>query len=1304
MSNQLTEMAHIKSLFGTWMSTIRLNSYENYTDINRVGEHLSRQLINKIYGFQLEDLNRVKANFPGLDIGDDKTDLIAYQVTSRVDNKKILESLKTVVAQKYNDTFTNGIRFLILNDTEKVSFGPKAKKMPAGVLSTFKLEDDIIYPKDLIKKIEDIYESEADLIKFNQIKLLLEKDLILKPTGKPEANTGSENKKLAELLAAALEKLATNKEDSVNISTEFFHGDLKVPAIKVASPRKELVEEYWKKLSAHDVLWLRGAPSTGKTSIAFLLAEKSPESMLWIECRDVPDSQLMEHIIRSLCSHLNIPIQKYFRETIEKISVALPAQATIVLNDIAETVPNKVLQQQLGEFLSLASSQGVQLLVTSNYAIPSDMASTYDLDVDPVEVPPFEEQDTDVFLESLGADEHTASLFAGIVTQTTQGHPLLVQSAGKYLQEKSWLLDEEVIRTMFSGKFGDAVEHDIYERVLAHTAGAETRELLYRLRHVVGSFDMSTIQEVSAIEPAISHPAEKINQVKGIWLQETATGSFQLSPLIKTLDGNTDQGLKRKIYSQLAIKILSKKNISQIEAFTVIFYFMQAGEYNRAAYTLFNVLTIFSGKPELFFDWGFDLFWWNKPFPEEVSAFLKVQIRVLQITAAMRAKKDATFLINDLKNINEKEDAGVLGKAMVNLLFFQLKYASEPIASFAHLVESKERFKEIKDSPVHIDFFDDEFLNSIWFVFTNIHTKEDYTEWLRLFRLVEAPADVTDPNNNELYAMAGVSIYRNAVLINKESGTDIPALLHYLVKTFNETGLTLLAAYAMSSLAKYLIEQNKDWEAAIELTKTYGDVLNADPLYKFLVYQEITSRFFNNGEPDKARFYFDEIGDFEPSAFYTEYLDHLIAGMQLVHSEDPERSGLMAKKALDFALEGKPILVDDKVKLYGEAAIAATRDKDFNHAMELYESGYLLLLENFNNSEEHQALVIRYGNAIKYVTELIEYGKADSFSKGKFVKPEVGFFFRSNVELLAGGFYFDERKFIVSMGLQASFEALGNLSKAKVWAYKSFELSGELSEVKFLAAAQANLFYLVEDRQFTQAYNIQAYIDSYYHKLKRSYEEGTIADEGLKTFVHDFNPDDLTIYVFILLPITLSFSLDIIFGRVTGTEYQKMIDDAFSMGKYQVQDEDSLSFIKMLFEKILIGKISYTQMQELFENYKGPFKYIFYVIGCILLSSFSNAVDSAHLQLAIINDLDLALEKTGNMHRFCITKYILEFWKQKAITHSGEFSGREHFLGKGFTLVEKAEWKLKIRTLFRVLADHLKLRLSADQEKYLESK
>jgi hypothetical protein len=117
---------------------------------------------------------------------------------------------------------------------------------------------------------------------------------------------------------------------------------------------------------------------------------------------------------------------------------------------------------------------------------------------------------------------------------------------------------------------------------------------------------------------------------------------------------------------------------------------------------------------------------------------------------------------------------------------------------------------------------------------------------------------------------------------------------------------------------------------------------------------------------------------------------------------------------------------------------------------------------------------------------------------------------------------------------------------------------------------QTNLFYLVQDRQFRQAYNIQAYLDAFYNRLKQKASDGETIDEGLKNILQTLNVNDLGVYFFVLLPIAFSFSHDIAYDRIRREQYQMMIDDAFSCDQYVVKDIASFTFAKQLFERIML--------------------------------------------------------------------------------------------------------------------------------------
>ncbi len=162
----------VSELLGTWIAKIRLNTALDFYDINKVAEDLSCNLLNVIYDLELYNLNKDKPNHPAIDLGD-KTNKIAFQITSRTDAKKFHENIKTFETDYYG-TYLNGIRFLVLN-AEEIKFGNY--KYP----SLFNKKDHVLTDKTLIQKISEIYDSE-DFIKTDKILALLEHEIGIKET------------------------------------------------------------------------------------------------------------------------------------------------------------------------------------------------------------------------------------------------------------------------------------------------------------------------------------------------------------------------------------------------------------------------------------------------------------------------------------------------------------------------------------------------------------------------------------------------------------------------------------------------------------------------------------------------------------------------------------------------------------------------------------------------------------------------------------------------------------------------------------------------------------------------------------------------------------------------------------------------------------------------------------------------------------------------------------------------------------------------------------------------------------------
>lgn len=135
-------------------SAVGLSNSSGLTDINNFSEDFFCNLLNKIFGLNLTNLNTIKLNHPSIDLGD-PGNKISFQVTSDGSSKKIKETIKKFDEHSLSSSF-NRLRFMIISNKK-----PLAKKIPGPQNVIFNPADDIICLTDLVqiirnKKINEI--------------------------------------------------------------------------------------------------------------------------------------------------------------------------------------------------------------------------------------------------------------------------------------------------------------------------------------------------------------------------------------------------------------------------------------------------------------------------------------------------------------------------------------------------------------------------------------------------------------------------------------------------------------------------------------------------------------------------------------------------------------------------------------------------------------------------------------------------------------------------------------------------------------------------------------------------------------------------------------------------------------------------------------------------------------------------------------------------------------------------------------------------------------------------------------------
>ncbi len=191
----ITEMLNI------FRSEVKVFSERGLMNINKHSENFMKRVLNITYDYELENLNKGKINYPGIDLGD-TVESVAYQITSTRKSDKIDNTLSKCLKYKHYETFKI-IKVFILT-SKQTSYTLTVNAEPHF---TFTPEKNIFDFDDLLNDIEDLNPTRTKGL-YDYIKSELQ------PTIEAIRTDKSEDKKTLLETTSALDKIAM---------TNFFH-------------------------------------------------------------------------------------------------------------------------------------------------------------------------------------------------------------------------------------------------------------------------------------------------------------------------------------------------------------------------------------------------------------------------------------------------------------------------------------------------------------------------------------------------------------------------------------------------------------------------------------------------------------------------------------------------------------------------------------------------------------------------------------------------------------------------------------------------------------------------------------------------------------------------------------------------------------------------------------------------------------------------------------------------------------------------------------------------------------------------
>lgn len=192
---------------------IKSRTKKGLYDLNKQSEPFFRDLLNQVYGWDLENLNQIQWNYPAIDLGD-PTKSVCVQVTAQSDSTKIHGTIKKFVEKALYNEYERLI-VLIVTDKKSYTFKPDTKEK-----FTFDAKRDILDVDDVLSKIEtlplasleDIHDFLATELSAVVSVLADKSSLLAQAEAKIELPPSNANK-LFDFLQYTPEELAQGRED-----------------------------------------------------------------------------------------------------------------------------------------------------------------------------------------------------------------------------------------------------------------------------------------------------------------------------------------------------------------------------------------------------------------------------------------------------------------------------------------------------------------------------------------------------------------------------------------------------------------------------------------------------------------------------------------------------------------------------------------------------------------------------------------------------------------------------------------------------------------------------------------------------------------------------------------------------------------------------------------------------------------------------------------------------------------------------------------------------------------------------------
>jgi|GEM_PF-2678760 len=995
----------------------------------------------------------------------------------------------------------------------------------------------------------------------------------------------------------------------------------------------------------------------------------------------------------SIMQRLQISIKDYNPEVI------------IIVN-----IPQLKKDSRLLAFLiQISQESSIKIITSSRFTLPTIIKSYPNIILKTV--PDFTIEDVKEIIRSYNQPNEIEVKYVSFILSISSKNPAIIASLCAFFDTKQWTIDINDFTRVINGGFDNEFQIELNEELHNTVTDPLNRELLNRLQLHIGSFDRKIVELTGRVSPEVPEFNSRFLRLIGTWILPSSTDQYVISPLLQIINnGNPDLSIptSKNINIVLAENIIRKKTLNQYDFQNIILYYMRANKPNEAGYFYVRFMIVAIDNIEYVKSSLLSYYWIDIPLPDEMDVKLKIQIRFFQIHFLRSVNRDISYILTELEGLSTKAEIGT-DSFLVNSLLGTVY--SNPLElnpkSFRYLLEAHKNLNYIEAEMLEYIQKSRNDIDMLWFIFSQIVSQSDIDGWVSLLDSTIKTHDLMDLESSEMYEATTFFFFRrfkeNASKEIEEKqncdqylivlGNLLDKLRPYRLEETNlQTSCLVIQLYDLLGLKKNAFEYFLVEIKAFEKNE-----------HKAILYFGIfTTLLFENKEIFKSLLT-DEVESILESTVKkklgsTIILDGLCVLTSYYKDIDIKKSLYYSELAYDYSIKDEQDFeVISQTLIAGEYAIALWVNNKTEECVKILDIGFNKLLSIVSDDDKYKVLVLKYGILIRYIAL---QNKKDEDS---YVIPEIGMFFLNPNPDKMIEIYDPIRDYFICHFMFEIHKTFNENGKIKEWALRSYNLAKEISNNPFSKLMIFYIPYLIENKLYEDVVNV-IYIDKeeierkktgksrYSELMKRIQPEREFSEEIIPTGNFTSEEDVLIIYIIPMLINALNYFQE-------NQNDKKYIDEITQILKNHIAFLLNKSFIEeciYILENFINNKAVIDYNCSL-KNNSNALKCIVY-----LLSSLSqNEIKAFELQMSIIVYLDKSFNIFEYEKDMLLYTFFKTFWLNRINEHPTGFENYKHLQERGLKQIDSGSGK-SINRLFKILANHITIKLNTDQEDWLD--